>query len=179
MYTLQSDGNLLDVIAVSFFFFFPLLFPLRFLAKNEEILGVGYLDRRYFIAQLEQTLRCLYSYSGAGRARKSCRAQSDREHNVFCPLFCLAKNATLRTKVVKRPQCRNVGCRTFSSAAQNCDPWVAPTPSNAPLITDMMVQWRKTIARGRGVQVSWFSLSTIPDWDFLLILYSYWKRQQK
>lgn len=45
-------------------FFFFLLFP--FLDENQDILGVGCLDKRDSSVQLDQILHCLYSYSKAG-----------------------------------------------------------------------------------------------------------------
>lgn len=61
---LQNDGISLDVAAVAFPFFFS--FPFLFLDENQDILGVGCLDKRDSSVQLDQILHCLYSYSKAG-----------------------------------------------------------------------------------------------------------------
>lgn len=163
--------------------FLILLFPFPSLAGNEDILGVGCLDRRDFSAQLDQVL---LSYGNMRWAHNSCRAQSDSKHSVclLCPAFCLAINTALWKKWQRSGLCPVISVEMWAAKY-----WVAPHKiviheyplllSNAPLIRDMTVQWWKIIARGLRLLLSWFSLPIILACDFLLILCLYQKKGSK
>lgn len=67
---------------------FFLLFPFPFLDENQDILGVGCLDKRDSSVQLDQILHCLYSYSKAGWKHNHCRAQRDNIITVGTMCAC-------------------------------------------------------------------------------------------